>query len=121
MQNDLKYGKLSEICGINGYFMGKNRKKSHLRRQKFSPAGKEIRTYYLWNLQIKVRDHSPLLIAEDPKSGNDFIIAKYHLKNGVSQLRIITTARTLMEFVLASSFQGFIHCKLSMLGIVKTK
>ena len=41
MQNDLKYGKLSEMCGINGYFAGNNRKKS---RQKFSPAGKEIHT-----------------------------------------------------------------------------
>ena len=39
MENDLKYGKLSEICGINGYFMGKTRKKSRLQHQKFSPAG----------------------------------------------------------------------------------
>ena len=28
MQNDLKYGRLSEMCGINGYFAGNNRKKS---------------------------------------------------------------------------------------------
>ena len=34
MQNDLKYGKLSEIFGINVYFMGKTRKKSRLRRKK---------------------------------------------------------------------------------------
>jgi len=27
MQNDLKYGKISEICGINGYFAGKILKK----------------------------------------------------------------------------------------------
>ena len=27
MQNDLKYGKLSEMGGINGYFAGNNRKK----------------------------------------------------------------------------------------------
>ena len=27
MQNDLKYGKISELCGINGYFAGKNREK----------------------------------------------------------------------------------------------
>ena len=42
MQNDLKYGKLSEMCGINGYFAGNNRKKSRLRRKKFYPAGKKI-------------------------------------------------------------------------------
>ena len=35
MQNDLKYGKLSEICGINGYFMGRN-------RQKIAPAAPKI-------------------------------------------------------------------------------
>ena len=28
MYNDLKYGKISEICGINGYFAGKNREKN---------------------------------------------------------------------------------------------
>ena len=39
MQNDLKYGKLSEMCGINGYFAGNNRKKSRLRRQNFSLRG----------------------------------------------------------------------------------
>ena len=33
MQNDLKYGKLSKMCGINGYFAGNNRKKLHLRRE----------------------------------------------------------------------------------------
>jgi len=27
MQNDLKYGKISETCGINGYFAGKILKK----------------------------------------------------------------------------------------------
>ena len=27
MQNDLKYGKLSEMCGINGYFAENHRKK----------------------------------------------------------------------------------------------
>ena len=27
MQNDLKYGKISKICGINGYFAGKNKTK----------------------------------------------------------------------------------------------
>ena len=37
MQNDLKYGELSEICGLNGYFMGKNRKKSRLQRQTLFP------------------------------------------------------------------------------------
>jgi len=38
MQNDLKYGKLSEIFGINVYFMGKTRKKSRLRRKKSTLA-----------------------------------------------------------------------------------
>ena len=30
MQNDLKYGKIREICDINGYFAGKNWKKLRL-------------------------------------------------------------------------------------------
>ena len=38
MQNDLKYGKLSEICGINGY-RGKTEKKS--RRQNFPQRGRK--------------------------------------------------------------------------------
>ena len=36
MQNYLKYGKISEICGINGYFAGE---KLHPRRQKNFPCG----------------------------------------------------------------------------------
>ena len=28
MQNDLKFGKISELCGINGYFFGGKMKKS---------------------------------------------------------------------------------------------
>ena len=43
MQNDLKYGELSEMCGINGYFAGAPKT---LRRQKFSSAGKEIHTSF---------------------------------------------------------------------------
>ena len=27
MQNNLKYGKISELCGTNGYFAGQNGKK----------------------------------------------------------------------------------------------
>ena len=27
MQYDLEYGKLNEMCGINGYFVGNNQKK----------------------------------------------------------------------------------------------
>ena len=47
MQNDLKYGKISEICGINGYFAGKILKKNcACGAKKFSPAGKEIHTYF---------------------------------------------------------------------------
>ena len=38
MQNDLKYGKISEICGINGYFAGKKVKKLRMRRQKNFPC-----------------------------------------------------------------------------------
>ena len=62
MQNDFKYGKLSEICGINGYFMGKNRKKSRLRRKNFFPVGKEIHTYYKGGggIQPLVRIYSPV-------------------------------------------------------------
>ena len=35
MQNDLKYGKMSEHCGINGNFAEKKKK---IWRQTFSPA-----------------------------------------------------------------------------------
>ena len=35
MQNDLKYGKISSLCGINGYFAGKKLKN-------ISPAEKDI-------------------------------------------------------------------------------
>ena len=47
MQNDLKYGKISEICGINGYFAGKILKNiAPAAPKKISPAGKEIHTYF---------------------------------------------------------------------------
>ena len=57
MQNYLKYGKLSEMCGINGYFAGNIRKKSRLRRQGnshiiFKERGKRI--------QLLVRIYSPV-------------------------------------------------------------
>ena len=38
MQNDLKYGKISELCGINGYFAGKN-------RNKIAPAAPKIQKF----------------------------------------------------------------------------
>ena len=47
MQNDLKYGQISEICGINGYFAGKNPQKIAPAAPKISPAGKEIQKYFL--------------------------------------------------------------------------
>ena len=51
MQNDLKYAKISELCGINGYFAKKN-----------SPAGKQIHTV-LWRgegtIKLLVRIYSP--------------------------------------------------------------
>ena len=42
MYNDLKYGKISEICDINGYFAGKKKMK------KIAPAApkKEIHTNF---------------------------------------------------------------------------
>ena len=49
MQNGLKYGKISEICGINGYFAGKKLKKiAPAAAPKNFPlqAGKEIHTYF---------------------------------------------------------------------------
>ena len=45
MRNYLKYGKISEICGINSYFAGGKKKKMRQRHQKFPPAGMEIHTY----------------------------------------------------------------------------
>ena len=37
MQNYLKYGKISEICGINGYFAGKKREKIAPAAPKYYP------------------------------------------------------------------------------------
>ena len=42
MQNDLKYGKISEICGINGYFAGKILKK-------IAPAAPYLRSDWFKN------------------------------------------------------------------------
>ena len=39
MQNDLKYGKICELCGINGYFAEKRREKIASAASKISPAG----------------------------------------------------------------------------------
>ena len=53
MQNDLKYGKLSEMCGINGYFAENHRKKIGAKEihNEFLRGGKRI--------QLLVRIYSP--------------------------------------------------------------
>ena len=59
MQNDLEYGKLSEMCGINGYFSW-NRKKSRLRRQKCGEGNSPIISKGGGErIQLLVRIYSP--------------------------------------------------------------
>ena len=62
MQNDLKYGKLSEMCGINGYFAGNNRKNSHII---FKGGGEKISTFSKnilpWKKEKKIFGSSPPL------------------------------------------------------------
>jgi len=65
MQNDLKYGKISEICGINGYFAGKILKKIAPAAPKNFPLRGRKFTHILRGggerIQLLVRIHSPEL------------------------------------------------------------
>ena len=67
MQNDLKYGKISELCGINGYFAGKNRQKIAPAATKIFPCGKRNSQIFFrggggGRIQLLVRIYSPAKI-----------------------------------------------------------
>ena len=65
MQNDLKYGKISEICGINGYFEGKKLKKiAPAAPKKFPLRGSKFTHIFKGGgkrIQLLVRIYSPEL------------------------------------------------------------
>ena len=61
MQNDLKYGKIREICGINGYFSGKKLKKIAPAAPKIFSCGEENSHIFLRErIQLLVRIYSPV-------------------------------------------------------------